>query len=272
MNVATARNFVLRMGVALLVTVTLALGATSRAAAQGVTTGAIRGRILDTTGQPIQGAVVMLTNRNSGARFQATTGTTGTFFIANVVIGPYIMDARAIGHQPAGRNDLMIGLGQVADIELRLQAVAIEVAAITAVGEADNALLAPSRTGPISVVSENLVRNLPTINRNFMDFTRTNSQVNSGSIAGQSDRFNQLQIDGGSNGDLFGRHGLAVPGQHGERRGRQAVRRGQAEGRCHRLVRHLDDLIQGRPPQLHVQVDGLHRLGEGERGRDRLLR
>jgi hypothetical protein len=242
MNVATARNFVLRMGVALLVTATLALGATSPAAAQGVTTGAIRGRILDTTGQPIQGAVVMLTNRNSGARFQGTTGNTGAFFIANVVIGPYIMDARAIGHQPAGRNDLVIGLGQVANIELRLQAVAIEVAAITTVAEADNALMAPSRTGPISVVSENLVRNLPTINRNFMDFTRTNSQVNGGSIAGQSDRFNQLQIDGGSNGDLFGLN--SSNSQPGGKNGSRAISI-EAVQEVQVLIAPYDNIRQG---------------------------
>lgn len=204
MNVATARNFVFRMGAAALVTAALALASVSRASAQGVTTGAVRGRILDTTGQPIQGAAVLLTNRNSGTRFQGTTGNTGAFFIANVVIGPYILDARAIGHRPGGRSDLVVTLGQVAEVELRLQAVAIEVAAITAVGEADNALLAPSRTGPVAVISENLIRNLPSLNRNFMDFTRTNSLVNGASIAGQSDRFNQLQIDGGSNGDLFG--------------------------------------------------------------------
>lgn len=221
MNVATARNFVLRMGVVSLVTAALALGLSSRAVAQGVTTGAVRGRILDTTGQPIQGASVILTNRNSGTRFQGTTAGNGSFFIANVVIGPYVLDARAIGHRPAGRNDVVVTLGQVADVELRLQAVAIEVTAITAVADADNALLAPSRTGPIAVVSENMIRNLPSINRNFIDFTRTNSLVNGGSIAGQSDRFNQLQIDGGSNGDLFGLN--ASNGTPGGKNGSRAI-------------------------------------------------
>ena len=28
----------------------------------------------------------------------------------------------------------------------------------------------------------------------------------------------------------------------------------------HRLVRHLDDLVEGEEPQLHVHVDGLHHL------------
>jgi len=226
MNVATARNFVLRMGVASLVTAVLVLGTASRAVAQGVTTGAVRGRILDTTGQPIPGASVIVTNRNSGTRFQGTSSNNGAFFVANVVIGPYIVEARAIGHRPASKNDVVVTLGQVAEVDLRLEAVTIEVAPITAVAEADNALLAPSRTGPIAVVSENLVHNLPTIGRNFMDFTRTNSAVNNvgggrSSIAGQSDRFNQLQIDGGSNGDLFGLN--ASEGQPGGKNGSRSI-------------------------------------------------
>ena len=38
-----------------------------------------------------------------------------------------------------------------------------------------------------------------------------------------------------------------------------------AEGGLHRLVGHLDDLVQGQAPELHVPVDGPHHLAEGER-------
>ncbi len=68
------------------------------------------------------------------------------------------------------------------------------------------------------------------------------------------------------------RDGVAVPGQHAQRgRWRQDGGR-PAQRRRDRLVRHLDDLVQGGQPELHVQVDGLHHLAEGERGRHRLLR
>ncbi len=39
-----------------------------------------------------------------------------------------------------------------------------------------------------------------------------------------------------------------------------------------KVVRHVDDLVQGGPPELHAQVDGLHHLAQGERRCDRLLR
>ena len=82
----------------------------------------------------------------------------------------------------------------------------------------------------------------------------------------------QEEIDGFANGDMVDRHGLAVPGEHDQRRQRQEGRGGQAQGRRDGLVRHLDDLVEGQAPELHVQVDGLHHLAQGERGRDRVLR
>ena len=68
------------------------------------------------------------------------------------------------------------------------------------------------------------------------------------------------------------RDGVAVPGQHDQRGRRQEGRGGQAQGGRDRMVGHLDDLVQGRPSELHVQVDELHHLAQGERRRDRLLR
>ncbi len=38
------------------------------------------------------------------------------------------------------------------------------------------------------------------------------------------------------------------------------------------LVRHVDDLVEGQEPELHVPVDEPHHLAGGERGRDRVLR
>ena len=47
---------------------------------------------------------------------------------------------------------------------------------------------------------------------------------------------------------------------------------GSAEGGLDRLVGHLDDLLEGEEPELHVPVDEPHHLAEGQRGCDRVLR
>ncbi len=57
-----------------------------------------------------------------------------------------------------------------------------------------------------------------------------------------------------------------------ERRQQGQDRHGAAQGRLHRLVGHLDALVEGRASQLHVQVDGLDHLAGGQRPGGRILR
>ena len=52
-----------------------------------------------------------------------------------------------------------------------------------------------------------------------------------------------------------------VAGHHEPRRSRRHEGQGRgAEGRLDRVVRHVDDLVQGQAPELHVHVDELHHL------------
>jgi hypothetical protein len=204
MNVATALPRAVRGLSALLAIMAVAAITPPEALTQGVTTGAVRGQVLDQTGRGIAGASVLLTNRESGTRFTGSTNVAGQFFIANVVIGPYRIEARAIGYRPVRRDDIVVRLGDLLDLELRLEGAAVELEAITVAGAGTDSLLARSRTGASTFISEQLIQNLPSLNRNFTDFTRASSLVNGRSIAGQADRYNAIQIDGGANSDLFG--------------------------------------------------------------------
>ena len=49
-------------------------------------------------------------------------------------------------------------------------------------------------------------------------------------------------------------------------------RRRQAGRGRDRVVRHVDDLVAGGPPELHVHVDGLDHLAGGERPGRRVVR
>ena len=68
-----------------------------------------------------------------------------------------------------------------------------------------------------------------------------------------------------------GRHHLAGRRQPGPGQRRHHRRREARRGR-HRVVRHVDDLVERRPPQLHVHVDGLDHLARGQRRGRRVLR
>ena len=205
MSVATARALGVRMVVALALVVG-ALIAPAGLWAQGVTTAAVRGTITDEAGQPVAGAIVTLTGTESGQRYQTTTQTAGRFFVANVKVGNYQIEARAIGYRPVRLGHTLI-LGQVGDVTLRLPAAAVELSEITVTGVHETPLLSAFRTGPATSVSDSMVSRLPTLNRSFTDFFQTVPQVvGSGagvSVAGGNARSNNIQIDGAVSNDLF---------------------------------------------------------------------
>ena len=205
MRLASVRSAMARTAAACV----LAFAAAAPLWAQGVTSAAVRGRVMDESGLPVVGASIVATNTANGQRFRTATTEGGRFFLANVLVGNYTVEARAIGYRPV-RQGLTVSLGQVADVGLTMAAATVELTAIEVTAAPDNSLASPNRTGTTATVDRTLVANLPSINRNFADFAATNPLVNSTgggtgvSVAGTSDRFNNLQIDGGTSGDLFG--------------------------------------------------------------------
>src|SRR6059036_1286308 len=188
-------------------------------AAQGVTSAAVVGRVTDDAGQPIPSGSLTLTNTASGVRYLARSADDGRFFFENVQVGAYVLDARALGHEPGRVPDIVLTLGQrrVADVTLRRAAVQLGGVTVEAVADP---LRSTSRTGASQFVSESLIARLPTLARNFTDFVETTPQIARTSAAGQNNRFNNIQIDGAVNNDLFG---LGSTGQPGGQVGAKAI-------------------------------------------------
>ena len=82
-------------------------------------------------------------------------------------------------------------------------------------------IINPNRTGSTSTVSTEQIQTLPTVNRSLQDFARTNpyftvdarddSQTTL-NVAGRNNRYNNIQIDGAVNNDLFGLAATGTPG------------------------------------------------------------
>ena len=203
----------------------LALLVPDALAAQGVTTAAVRGRIVDDAGSPVVGVTILLINTSTGQRFQARSRTTGLYNLENVPVGgPYTLQARAIGHQPEERTGIVLTLGQALFLDLRLvrQAVELEPVAVTA-GRGER-LFSPTTSGTELIISDSLLRRLPTLDRSFTDFVRLTPQVAENdfggvSAAGQNNRFNTIQVDGSTVNDRFGLGSTGLTG-------------GQAQGRA----------------------------------------
>jgi hypothetical protein len=201
----------------------LVVATASTAAAQGVASSSITGSVTQEGGRAVEGANVTVINSLTGQRFQLTTRSTGRYTFENLPPGgPYTVEVRAIGFQAGRRTGINLTLGQRLSADFALVSQVVEVQELVVQGEQD-AIINRGRTGAASTVGDSAVQNLPSPNRSFTDLITTSPAVSAGpggrpSIAGTNNRYNNIQIDGAVNNDLFGLGSTGAPG--GQTQGR----------------------------------------------------
>jgi hypothetical protein len=202
-----------------------AVGA-SAAHAQGVTTAAVSGRILDAEGAPVASAMVRVVNEATGIGRSVASDAQGSYYVSGLQVGgPYTVTASRIGYAAETQDGLQLTLGQNLVLNFVLGVEAVEVAGITVLTTAAaTGLIRPGRTGAEQLVTEEQLSNLPTISRNFTDFISMSPLVGGGgattSVAQGHNRFNSIQIDGALSQDLFG---LGSTGQPGGQAGARSI-------------------------------------------------
>ena len=197
------------------------LVAASTAFAQ-VTTGSVSGRVTDALGKPIDGAQVQVALRATGSSRGAMTNGDGRYTVPGLESGSgYVVTARRIGFQPESREAVTVALGQTTRQDFQLKQATATLAAITVSGQFDP-IFATSSKGTGTTVSDSALQRLPSLGRNFTDFVALTPQIsNSGpglSGGGANNRYNNIQIDGSTESDLFGLGSTGQPG--GQARGK----------------------------------------------------
>jgi hypothetical protein len=196
----------------------LLLLAGTPAAAQTVTTGSISGTVTDAQGGLLPGATVTAVHTPTGTSYDGVTDTEGRFNILNVRVGPYDISVTMSGFRPEKMTAIPVRLGEQATIEVKLT-----VAAVTETVEVrgESSLIDPSRAGTADNVSAAALQTLPTISRSLIDMARTSPYFNpiglnedplAVSVAGRNNRYNNVQIDGAVNNDVFGLAASGTPG------------------------------------------------------------
>jgi len=178
-------------------------------AAQGITTGAVTGVITSDQGQPVEGAVVRITNRSTGVTTSARSRENGRYFVQSLEVGgPYTVEVRRIGFQPVVQNNVTVTLSQTTRVDILLPTQAVTLAQVTTLGTATQTGFSPSHQGVGTVVSDTLIRRVPSLNRNFADLVKLTPQVVTNNVSGPSaaggyTRLNNFTVDGANQNDRF---------------------------------------------------------------------
>jgi outer membrane receptor protein involved in Fe transport len=130
--------------------------------------------------------------------------------------GPYTLHVEGMGYVAQSQTDINLTLSQTSRFDFVLEAQAVRLQGLVVTTERDP-ILNKGRTGAAMTISDSSVSRLPTLTRDFTDFTRLTPQISTqtggSSAGGRSNRFNSIQIDGAVNNDLFGLGSSAgVPG------------------------------------------------------------
>ena len=208
----------------------VALTPLAAARGQGVTTGAVSGRVLDESDEPIAGAAISVVNMATGAASRVAAARDGRYLVQGLEVGgPYSITARHPGFVSQMRDGQMLTLSQNLTIDFKLQRQTIILGTVAVTAETDP-IMSADRTGAATVVSDSALRRLPSLNRTFTDFVVLSPEVSDAgpglSGAGVNNRLNSIQIDGASENDLFGLGDTGQPGgqARGKSIGLEAVR------------------------------------------------
>jgi hypothetical protein len=187
--------------------------AVQRLAAQAqASTGLIRGVVMDTTtGAPIAGAEITITNVETNAIRSLTTNSSGTYVAPLLRVGTYDVLARSVGYIPAEQKGVVVRLGEPATVDLALRPQAVQLQELTA--EAIRSVTEPDRVAASTRLDEQVVSGLPNNGRNFLNLTLLTPNVaivqgpdgDELTVGGQRGIHNNVSVDGADfNNPFFG--------------------------------------------------------------------
>ncbi len=185
---------------------------------QGVTTSSMQGRITDTSGEVLVGAMLVAVHEPSGTAFGTNSDSEGNFRIPNMRVGgPYRVTVSYTGYGKVEIGGIYLRLGENfrRDYSLEQSGVDLDVVEIVALQGT-----AGANSGTSTQITSDDIELVPTLNRNLGDFVRLTPQSTGfdggTSFGGVNNRYNAIYVDGAVNNDVFG---LASTGTNGGQTG-----------------------------------------------------
>lgn len=177
----------------------------SASRAQQGTSGSIEGTITDQQGGAIANAKLTAVNEATGLTLEASSDDNGLFHFLAVPVGTYRV---TVEHSGFAKYSADVRVDVAARINLPVQmAVGSQAESVTV--SAAPPVLETTRSSVQSVVNDLAVSDLPTLGRNFINFTlltpgvTTDVRTGDISFAGQRGTLNSLIVDGSDNNNTF---------------------------------------------------------------------
>jgi outer membrane receptor protein involved in Fe transport len=184
-------------------------------------TSSVRGAVTDSSGAPISGARITVTDTRTGRTANTITGSSGRFSVRGLESGgPYTVLIDTDNYVDQQVPDLMLSISDVSSLNISLERPvdqAIEEIVVTA-----SALVTTKLAiGPSSSFTLETLENVPSIAHDIRDTIRIDPRVNidqgnddNVSCNGANNRFNSWTIDGVRSSDSFGLNASGFPARN----------------------------------------------------------
>ena len=167
-----------------------------------MTTSAVNGRIVDESGEPLAGAVVILVHTPSGSQYYAVANTDGRYTIEGVRPGAdFTIEVSFLGCQTVKYTDVTLNLGETYKQDVTLTSGEQLAEAVLVVSASK---FTTEKTGASTNISSRQMTSMPMINRSISDVAKLSPYANGMSFAGGDGRSTNFTVDGSNFNNNFG--------------------------------------------------------------------
>jgi len=154
--------------------VLMVLTAASQSMLAQSSNGQISGLVTDSTGAAVEGASISATNTATGVAYNGSTNGSGVYVLPQLVPGPYKVSLTKQGFATVERPELIVRTGDHLSVDFSLKpATAKEVVTVNESAP----LLQSDQSSSSTVLDNQMITELPQLNRNSLDLTQVTPQV-----------------------------------------------------------------------------------------------